>query len=186
MHNQPGKPCCIIARDDRDPFRSVCLTLHLSNASADNLTATSSRGGKLWDAIYEPHYSKLLSKLSDAHPDLPIHILESHYGPLLSDPFETAPSGHFKIGRILTSVVAVCCLRAQQGVTPQLTSHVFGLKKALLPGGGADGEMALSGQEWLTSDEGVSWVIGSTDEISMVMGGGRTSFAGGMKRESKL
>jgi hypothetical protein len=136
----------------------------------------------LWDAIYEPHSVKLLNKLSDAHPDLPVHILNSHYGPLLSDPFNIAPAGHFKVGRVLTSVVAMACLRAQQGVTPQLTSHVFGLKKSLLEGGGAEGEASLRGEEWLTSDDGVTWVLESTDEISSVVGRGRTTFAGMMEK----
>lgn len=76
----------------------------------------------------------------------------------------------------------MACLRAQQGVTPQLTSHVFGLKKSLLEGGGADGETELRGQEWLTSDEGVTWVIESTDEISRVVGQGRTTFAAPMEK----
>jgi len=152
----------------------------------DNLATTSTRGRALWDSVYEPHSTKLLSKLSAAHPDLPTHILQSHYGPLLSDPFRTAPPGHFKAGRVLTSLVAIACLRAQQGVGPQVTSHVFGLKKALLEGGGAEGEEPVKGQEWLTSDEGVTWVISSTDDISRVVGEGRTTFGGGMKRESKL
>lgn len=125
-----------------------------------------------------------MKKLGEAHPDLPVHILNSHYGPALSDPLDTFPSGHFKVGRILTSVVAMACLRAQQGVAPQLTSHVFGLKKALLEGGGADGEAPLKGQEWLTSDEGVQWILESTDDISGVVSEGRTTFAGPIK--SKL
>lgn len=112
---------------------------------------------------------------------MPVHILNSHYAPLLSDPFTSSPTGGFKIGRILTSVVAIACLRAQQGVAPQLTSHVFGLKKALLEGGGAQGEEMVQGQDWLTSDEGVTWVIESTDEISRVIGQGRTTFAGPIK-----
>jgi hypothetical protein len=150
--------------------------------SRDNIDSIGTRGRHLWDAIYEPHSVKLLHKLSDAHPDLPVHILNSHYGPLLSDPSTTAPPGHAKVGRVLTSVVAMACLRAQQGVTPQLTSHVFGLKKSLLEGGGAEGEAELRGQEWLTSDEGVTWVIESTDEISRVVGQGRTTFAAPMGR----
>jgi hypothetical protein len=80
----------------------------------------------------------------------------------------------------------MACLRAQTGVSPQLTSHVFGLKKALLEGGGADGEAALPGQEWLTSDEGVEWILQSTDAISDLVGGGQVSFGGQMKREAKL
>ncbi len=141
------------------------------------------RGRYLWDAIYEPHSAKLISKLSDSHPDLPIHILNSHYGALLSDPkaldqATDGSNGHFKIGRVLTSVVAIACLRAQRGVGPQVTSHVFGLKKALLEGGGADGEMDLQGQDWLTSDEGVTWLLESVDEISEVVAKGQTTFAG--------
>lgn len=78
------------------------------------------------------------------------------------------------------------CLRAQGGVGPQVTSHVFGLKKGLLPDGGASQESGLEGQEWLGSDEGVKWVLESTDEIAqVVVGSGETSFAGPM-RESKL
>ncbi|WVF71039.1 hypothetical protein IAT40_005836 [Kwoniella sp. CBS 6097] len=146
--------------------------------SPANIQATLERGQGLWDAIYEPHSTKLLNKLSDAHPDLPVHILASHYSLLLSDPFATSPSGGYKVGRVLTSVVAMACLRAQQGVAPQLTSHVFGLKKSLLEGGGAEGEEALQGQEWLTSDEGVQWILQSTDDISAVVGEGRSTFAG--------
>jgi hypothetical protein len=157
-----------------------------SDYNPSNITASNDRGRSLWDAIYEPHSTKLLQKLSDAHPDLPVHILTSHYSNVLSDPFPTSPTGGFKVGRILTSVVAMTCLRAQTGVSPQLTSHVFGLKKALLEGGGAEGEDALQGQEWLTSDEGVQWILESTDAISELVGGGQISFAGQMKRESKL
>jgi hypothetical protein len=141
-----------------------------------------SRGRSLWDAIYEPHSVKLLNKLAASHPDLPVHILNSHYGALLSDPFNTAPEGHFKIGRVLTSVVAMACLRAQQGVGPQLTSHVFGLKKSLLEGGGAEGEVELKGQDWLTSDEGVEWVLNSVDEVATVVAKGQTTFAGPMEK----
>ena len=144
------------------------------------------RGRTLWDDIYEPHSKKLLSKLGESHPDLPVHILSSHYSHLLSDPFETQPSGGYKIGRVLTSVIAMTCLRAQRGVGPQVTSHVFGLKKALLPDGAGKGEQAVEGQEWLASDEGVRWVLESTDEISELIANGQTSFAGGPAREAKL
>ncbi|OCF42832.1 hypothetical protein I317_03309 [Kwoniella heveanensis CBS 569] len=152
----------------------------------DNVEATLARGNGLWDAIYEPHSAKLLSKLSDAHPDLPVHILASHYSLLLSDPFGTSPPGGYKIGRVLTSVVAMACLRAQQGVAPQLTSHVFGLKKSLLEGGGAEGEQPVQGQEWLTSDDGVQWILESTDDISAVIGEGRSTFAGPTGVKAKL
>ncbi len=99
------------------------------------------------------------SRPSCPHPELALR-------PGSLGPADTFPPGHFKVGRILTSVVAMACLRAQQAWRPQLTSHVFGLKKALLDGGGADGEAPLKGQEWLTSDEGVQWILESTDDIS--------------------
>ena len=78
------------------------------------------------------------------------------------------------------------CLRAQQGVGPQLTSHVFGLLKANLEGGGGEGEAKLEGQDWLCSDQGALWVIESTDAIAKAIAGEQTSFAGPHGRESKL
>lgn len=156
--------------------------------TTSNLESVSNAGRELWNGIYSPHHDKLLSKLSSAHPDLPVHILHSHYSHLLSDPLALSqyPAGHHKIGRVLTSVVAMACLRAQQGVAPQLTSHVFGLKKALLDGGGGEGEKGqVKGEEWLTSDEGVEWVLDSTDKISEVVAG-RTSFAGPVGERAKL
>jgi hypothetical protein len=95
-----------------------------------------------------------------------VHILNSHYGPLLSDPAGPAEVGNAKVGRVLTSLIAIAALRAQTGVGPQVTSHVFGLKKALLEGGGGDGR-ELQGQEWLTSDDGVEWVIESVDDLAI-------------------
>lgn len=135
-----------------------------------DIPALFARGMGLWDGIYEPHSKKLVAKLGDSHPDLPVHILNSHYGPLLSDPAGPVPEGAFLLGRVLTSVIAIAGLRAQTGVGPQVTSHVFGLKKSLLEGGGGDGQV-LQGQEWLTSDEGVTWVLESVDEIGAVMRG---------------
>ncbi|KAJ9092763.1 hypothetical protein QFC19_008618 [Naganishia cerealis] len=154
-----------------------------------NIESISSRAHTLWNAIYDPHSAKLLAKLSDSHPDLPVHILNSHYGALLSDPSisEVPPfPSHAKIGRVLTSVVAMSCLRAQQGVGPQVTSHVFGLKKSLLEGGGAEGEARLDGQEWLTSDEGAQWVLRSVDDIVETVAGGVSSFAGPPAAKAKL
>ncbi|WOO78006.1 Dol-P-Man:Man(5)GlcNAc(2)-PP-Dol alpha-1,3-mannosyltransferase [Vanrija pseudolonga] len=138
-----------------------------------DIAALYKRGLGLWDGIYEPHSAKLIAKLSASHPDLAVHILNSHYGPLLSDPAGPALPGAFKLGRVLTSVVAIAALRAQTGVGPQVTSHVFGLKKALLPGGGGEGS-TLQGQEWLTSDEGVTWVLESVDDATAVIRDGAT------------
>lgn len=166
--------------------KSSLSTESLRSMNTQNLEPISKSGLSLWDGIYSPHHVKLLAKLGEAHPDLPVHILHSHYSHLLSDPLSKFPEGHHKIGRVLTSVVAIACLRAQQGVAPQLTSHVFGLKKALLEGGGGEGEKGLvKGEEWLTEDGGVEWVLDSTDKISEVVAG-RTSFAGPVGEKAKL
>lgn len=143
-----------------------------------NLEPISELGRRLWDGIYSPHHDKLLGKLGDAHPDLPVHILHSHYSHLLADPSSSSASSSdastsgpiLPIGRVLTSVVAMTCLRAQQGAAPQLTSHIFGLKKA-------PHSREVPGEGWLTSDQGVEWVLDSTDKLSEVVAG-RTSFAG--------
>ena len=102
-----------------------------------------------------------------------MHILNSHYGPLLSDPEDRA-GGLAKVGRALTSIVAISCLRAQTGVGPQVLSHVFGLRKALEDGSFAaekKTEDGLEGVEWLAGDEGGEWLLKSIDSISEALGG---------------
>lgn len=46
---------------------------------------------------------------------VPVHIMESHYGPLLSNP---SNSEVHPADRVLTSVLAVASLRAQRGGGP--------------------------------------------------------------------
>ena len=126
---------------------------------------------------------KLEAKLADSHPDLPVHILNSHYGPLLSDPKERGGLG--VVGRNLTSVVAIAALRAQTGVGPQVLSHVFGLRKAVEQGAHTeelDAEEA-EGIERLATDEGCEWILRSVDSISEAIG---ANFARAPRRESKL
>lgn len=103
-----------------------------------------------------------------------------NYGALLSDPErETGASA----GRVLTSVVAVACLRAQTGVGPQVLSHVFGLRKALEDGsweGDVEGE---EGARWLASDEGNKWILESVDAIvEAISAGTGSNFAPGMAK----
>jgi hypothetical protein len=71
---------------------------------------------------------------------------------------------------VLTSCLAIARLRAQGGVGPQVTSRVFGLKKA--SDDGSDGLSAPIENEglrenwrWLTRDEGVEWVLGVVDRL---------------------
>ncbi|KAJ5407620.1 hypothetical protein N7509_001503 [Penicillium cosmopolitanum] len=137
-----------------------------------NITSITCRGISLWDSIYHPYERKLYNKLADSHPDLPIHILNSHYGSLLSDPVRSTGA---QVGRILTSIVAVSCLRAQSGVGPQVTSHVFGLRKALEDGTWSTDIETEEGARWLASDEGNTWILNSVDSIVEAIGNGHGS-----------
>lgn len=142
--------------------------------SQSNIGSVLGRGRALWDSIYAPFSGKLVNKLAASHPDLPVHIVEAEYGALFSDPSQRAPQGA-DVGRVLTSVVAVACLRAQTGVGPQVLSHVFGLRKAVE--GGEEGAEAVQGGEWLASNEGSEWLLKTVDEVVEAIGGG--GFAGG-------
>ncbi|KAK8144481.1 hypothetical protein G3M48_005757 [Beauveria asiatica] len=164
------------------------------------LAATTARGRALWDSVYAPFENKLYDKLARAHPDLPVHILHSHYAALLADPpgeengegdaagdrkDDDDDDGRRRLGRVMTSVVAVACLRAQTGVGPQVLSHVFGLRKAL--GDGTYKQDGMSEDEeraarWLAGDEGCEWLLKSVDDVSAALGG--SNFA--QPRESKL
>lgn len=129
---------------------------------------TFSRGKELWNSIYQPHSDKLIKKLAEYHPDLPVHILDSHYSLLLSDPSPVGP-----LGRTLTSVLAVACLQSYTGVGSQVTSHVFGLKKAGEEQEDTDALQAqgISGEEkrWLCGDEGSEWVLKAVEELRQVV-----------------
>ncbi|OAA37861.1 hypothetical protein NOR_06938 [Metarhizium rileyi] len=161
------------------------ITEQLSTTSSrmptpKNLGDMCSRGRRLWDSVYAPFENKLVDKLALSHPDLPVHILNSHYGSLLADPVER--NGLASTGRVLTSMVAIACLRAQTGVGPQVLSHVFGLKKAWEDGSWREehGERE-DVVEWLVGDEGLEWILGTVDRITEVLG---RNFAAG--REARL
>ncbi|KAK0625401.1 hypothetical protein B0T17DRAFT_463694, partial [Bombardia bombarda] len=111
------------------PQLSTTPTRQLTPANAD---AIAQRGRALWKSVYTPLHDKLEARLAESHPDLPVYILGSHYGPLLSDPQTRGGLG--VVGRNLTSVVAIASLRAQTGVGPQVLSHVFGLRKGVEQG----------------------------------------------------
>lgn len=145
-----------------------------------NIDATNARGRALWESVYVPFDTKLIDKLAESHPDLPVYIPGGHYGPLLSDPPER--NGLASVGRALTSIVAIACLRAQTGVGPQVLSHVFGLRKAVEQGvHQTEAAEDVDGIERLASDEGCEWILKSVDSISEAIG---QNFA--QVRESKL
>ncbi|KAF2165365.1 hypothetical protein M409DRAFT_67222 [Zasmidium cellare ATCC 36951] len=150
-----------------------------------NIEPTLARGNSLWDSIYHPFSTKLSTKLAQSHPDLPVHIIESEYGCLFSDPPSTSTASNAapcpNVGRVLTSIIAVACLRAQSGVGPQVVSHVFGLRKAF-EDGTAEGEDVVPGGKWLASNEGSLWLLEQVDRIVHALGEGRgTTFAPGFE-----
>ncbi|KAH6881902.1 hypothetical protein BKA58DRAFT_305979 [Alternaria rosae] len=139
-----------------------------------NIEHINKRGRALWDAIYRPLETKLEHKLGDAHPDLPVFIINSEYGGLFTDPPRKEGA---TVGRMTTSLIAITCLRAQQGVGPQVLSHVFGLRKAWEDGTWKQEPEAgeEEGIKWLVSDEGCTWVLQKVDELVEALGGGQGS-----------
>lgn len=147
-----------------------------------NVDAVIARGRRLFDSIYAGLAGRLGDRLARAHPDLPGHIVACHYGPLLADPPLPPPSpaadalAAARTGRLLTSVVAVACLRAQPGVTPQLLSHVHGLRNAVDDGSWSDGWVRerSDGDEalvrWLADDKGCQWILTTVDTIVNALG----------------
>ncbi|KIY72917.1 hypothetical protein CYLTODRAFT_417431 [Cylindrobasidium torrendii FP15055 ss-10] len=129
---------------------------------------TAARGRALWDSIYAPFEQKLHDKLGSYHPDFISFIIQA-YGSVLSplpgskrmfgDESMNDDPDQGNLSQALGSVVGVACLRAEERVIPQLTSHVFGLLKArhLKNQNGED--------VWLSSDEGAAWVLRTIDAI---------------------
>jgi hypothetical protein len=123
-----------------------------------NIESIVARGRGLWNSIYEPHADKLHDKLGSYHPDFIAFIIQA-YGSVLA-PLPGGDQEQGNLSRALSSVVGSACLRAEGGVGPQLTSHVFGLLKAR-------GEEDQNEEDkWLSSDEGAEWVIRTVDKIS--------------------
>lgn len=148
-----------------------------------NLEIRKKDGLALWDSVYIGFERKLLAKLAQSHPDLPVHILNGHYSNLLSNPRDASPPAGAKVGRVLTSLVAIACLRTQSGVGPQVVSHIFGLRKAYDNGDArAEGEEPVEGGAWLASEDGNTWILESVDRLVSVIGGGEgTTFAPGIR-----
>ncbi|KAJ7179298.1 hypothetical protein C8R46DRAFT_1073293 [Mycena filopes] len=138
------------------------------DATSENIEATVERGKALWRSIYTPHAEKLHDKLGSYHPDFIAFIIQS-YGAVLSpmpgglksfsDSSSVADPDQGNLSRAMGSVVGIACLRAEERVVPQLTSHVFGLLKA------RDYEGNSEEDAWLATDEGTEWVIRTVDDI---------------------
>ena len=155
------------------------------NLTESSLTSRLRRGISLWKSIYHPLDEKLTGKLAQSHPDLPVHIHQGHYATLLSNPPSTSTSPDQpgqRVGRILTSLVSISCLRAQTGVGPQVLSHVFGLRKAYEDGSYEADLEPVDGGKWLASDDGSIWLLETVDRIVDAIGDGAgTTFAPGLK-----
>lgn len=91
-------------------------------------------------------------------PASPIEFITVAYGTVLA-PLPGGQSEQGNLSRALGSVVGTACLRAEGGVGPQLTSHVFGLLRA------RDVEGLSEEDYWLASDEGTEWVVRTVDTI---------------------
>ena len=96
-------------------------------------------------------------------------IIHSEYGGLLSDPPDDKWPVEGRVGRTLTSVTGVACLRANGGVGPQLTSHVHGLLKAHNYESDGDAAGTGEGEQWLSTPEGATWVINTVDKLMEVL-----------------
>jgi hypothetical protein len=160
---------------------SQLSTIPTRELTPENLGIRKEDGLALWDSVYMGFERKLIDKLAQSHPDLPVHILNGHYSNLLSNPRDKN-SGAI-VGRVLTSLVAIACLRTQTGVGPQVVSHVFGLRKAYESGDAkAQSEDEIQGGEWLASDEGNLWMLEHVDRLVGAIGGGEgTTFAPGIR-----
>ncbi|KAI0394159.1 hypothetical protein F5Y17DRAFT_458202 [Xylariaceae sp. FL0594] len=172
---------------------SALSTTPTRSFTPGNVQARKEDGLGLWDSVYLGFERKLLDKLARSHPDLPVHIIDGHYANLLSNPRDAdadrVKRGIEPVGRVLTSLVAIACLRAQTGVGPQVVSHVFGLRKAYenpdKGGARAEGEVPVEGGEWLASDEGNLWLLENVDRLVYAISGGSggegTTFAPGIR-----
>jgi hypothetical protein len=156
------------------PIISSLSTTPTRQLTKENAESINARGRALWDSIYRPLEQKLEHKLADSHPDLPVFIISGEYGALFTDPPRNTGAD---VGRITTSLVAITCLRAQQGVGPQVLSHVFGLRKAFEDGTWKTEPQAgdEDAMKWLVSDEGCTWVLEKVDEVVAALGGGEGS-----------
>ncbi|KAJ7283818.1 hypothetical protein C8J57DRAFT_1293686 [Mycena rebaudengoi] len=155
--------------------RAALRTKSRREATPENIEATVERGKTLWRSIYTPHAEKLHDKLGSYHPDFISFIIQS-YGAVLSpmpgglksfsDSSSITDRDQGNLSRALGSVVGIACLRAEERVVPQLTSHVFGLLKARYVEGQSQEDA------WLSTDEGTEWVLRTVDDIVDVVTSG--------------
>lgn len=175
------------AVDEDDELKTALPTEPRRKVTQSELQPVQDAAYKLWDDIYTPLSDKLISILGHSHPDLPVFIIDGEYGPLFAPPHTFANKPELKqepaweVNRLRTSLVAIAGLRAQGGVGPQVTSHVWGLMKAQNSINAQDGHAA--GLRWLTSEEGALWAVRVVDSLCLAVEGAEEE---DKPRESKL
>lgn len=172
------------AVDEDQELASALPTEPRRKLSGQDIPAVQSAAKAMWDDIYQPHHDKLIKILGHSNPDLPVFILDGEYGPLFSPPHtfrgnKAQPEPTWEVNRLRTSLVAIAALRAQGGVGPQVTSHVWGLMKAE-PSIAAN-DPHSNGLKWITSEEGAVWTVEAVNALSEAVEGSETA-----ERESKL
>lgn len=144
--------------------------------TSQDTEAVQKAAKSLWDDIYTPVSDRLIDILGHSHPDLPVFIVDGEYGPLFSTPstFSSNPTlkeePEWEVNRLRTSLVAIAGLRAQGGVGPQVTSHVWGLLKASKSIG--NNNPNKEGLRWLTTEEGALWTVRMIDHLCQAVEGG--------------
>jgi hypothetical protein len=143
-------------------------TIPTRHTDVSNRESMNARGRKLWDRIHRPYSRLIESKLQDAHPDLPVFIINYEYGFLLAE------SGGVcgRAGGMRTSLSAIACLRAQDADKSQLLGHIHGLKKAWEDNSWSqitdpDPKEAV---EWLVTASGSKWLLDTVDELVRELG----------------
>jgi hypothetical protein len=103
------------------------------------------------------HHADILPRQPSAGNSRAAFIAQS-YGSVLAPLPTSGTQVQGNLSRALCSVAGVACLRAEERVGPQLTSHVFGLLRARYT------EDQSPRDAWISSDEGVEWVICTVDK----------------------
>lgn len=175
------------AVDEDGELKAALPTAPRRKVTAQELGPVQEAAYKLWNDIYTPHSDKLISILGHSHPDLPVFIVDGEYGPLFSPPHtfaskpELTQEPAWEVNRLRTSLVAIAGLRAQGGVGPQVTSHVWGLMKAQ-KSIATQGEAYAKGLQWLTTEDGALWAVRTVDFLCEAVEGAEPP----AERESKL
>lgn len=126
-------------------------------------------GEALFEAINGKNASRIHDVMNHSHPDLGHYVHKFQYGPLFSLPstYSDEPAVPWDINRLRTSIAAISALQAQGGVGLQTTSHVYGLLRArphALECGGR-------GPDFLTTHDGVMWVLQTVNEVCRIVDG---------------